>query len=291
MLFALYALLGLMIFGRVCGQSQYAYYPVQFSQYMRHYPFINPASIGKSSKIETLLGSKNHLGNFSSISTNYAGAFIRINHADEKRRAFNVAGVRFDNDQEGRYISRTRAYACYAFHFNVFRDYWLSGGVDLGGLNMSVKGTPSTGDKSEFVPDANSGIWLYNEKTNLGISVNQIFNGRLQPYQEISLLRRHFNITAMHRFKLGNRSFIRPSMLFRFPSYINYNADYSLEFIIAGFTGGCSLRHKLGAAFWLGIEDLDLWKGQFDAVINYNTPARKSLVNVTSLEIVCSYGL
>ena len=256
---------------------------------MRQYPFINPASIGSTEKIEAILGSKNHIGNFSAISTNFAGVFASIKKSSQ--RPFNVIGLRFDNDQEGKYISRFRAYVSYAFHFRVFGNYHLSGGVDLGGLNLSVKGTPSTGDKSEYVPDANSGIWFYNEDFKFGISINQIFNGRLQPYQEISVLHRHLNITAQKTFTISKIFSLKPSFLFRFPSYINYNADYSLEFGIVDFLGGISIRHRMGGAFWLGITQIRIWNGNLEAVLNYNTPLRRSIVNVSSLEIVCRYGL
>ena len=256
---------------------------------MRQYQFINPASIGSDSKTEAILGSKNHLGNFSSIATYYAGFFSSINKTSSK--PFSVIGLRLDNDQEGKYISRTRVYACYAFHFKVFTNIQLSGGVDLGGLNLSVKGTPSTGGESEFIPDANSGLWLYNDDFSFGISINQIFNGRLQPYQEITTLHRHFNITATKRFKISTIFSVKPSFIIRFPSYINYNADYSLECDVSDFAGGLSLKHKLGAAFWLGLTKIKIWNGNLEAIITYNTPLRKSLVNVSSLEIVCRYGL
>ncbi len=256
---------------------------------MRQYPFINPASIGSTTKVEAMLGSKNHIGNFSAISTNFAGVFAAIKKSSQ--RPFNVIGLRFDNDQEGKYISRTRAYVTYAFHFRFVGNYYLSGGVDFGGLNLSVKGTPSTGDKSEYVPDANSGIWFYNKDLKFGISINQIFNGRLQPYQEISVLRRHFNITAQKTLKISSIFYLKPSFLFRFPSYINYNADYSLELDLADFFGGISIRHRLGGAFWLGITRIRIGNGNLEAVLNYNTPLQKSIVNVSSLEIVCRYGL
>ena len=66
---------------------------------MRQYPFINPASIGSTEKIEAILGSKNHIGNFSAISTNFAGVFASIKKSSQ--RPFNVIGLRFDNDQKG----------------------------------------------------------------------------------------------------------------------------------------------------------------------------------------------
>ncbi|HJX70943.1 MAG TPA: type IX secretion system membrane protein PorP/SprF [Bacteroidales bacterium] len=281
----------LFCFLLVNGQSQYSYYPVQFSQYMRHYQFINPASIGSDTKLGTTLGSRNHIGNFSSISTYFAGFSYSVKNPLKTDKPFNVLGLKVDTDQEGKYIARSRFYLAYAFHFKIFGDYYLSGGIDFGALNLSVKGTPSVGDKSEFVPDANSGIWFYKDDFHLGISVTQIFNGRLQPYQEISQMRRHINITVMKQFRINSYFAVRPSFLVRFPSYLNYNADYSIECEVYDFIGGFSLRHKLGGAFWLGVKNIGILGGKLEAVLCYNTPLKRSLININSLEIICRYGL
>jgi hypothetical protein len=258
---------------------------------MRHYQFINPASIGSNSKIETALGSRNHIGSFSSISTYFAGFSLSIKNPLRADMPFSVVGVKVDTDQEGKYIARSRFYMAYAFHFKIFRDFYFSGGVDIGALNMSVKGTPSVGDKSEYVPDANSGIWIYNEHFHFGVSINQIFNGRMQPYQEISQMRRHFNITMMRQFTISRYFAVKPSFLFRFPGYLKYNADYSVECYVTDFIGGLSLRHKLGGAFWIGMKDIGVFSGKLEAVLCYNTPLKKSLIHVNSLEIICRYGL
>ena len=281
----------LFFFIKIVGQSYYSYYPVQFSQYMRHYQFINPASIGARSKLETALGSKNNIGNFSNISTYFAGVSFSILRSSRTGKPFNVIGLKVDTDREGKYIARTRTYVMYAFHFKVFRDYYLSGGVDLGILNMSVQGTPSTGDKSEYVPDANTGIWFYNDNFHFGFSVNQVFNGKLQPYQEVSIMRRHINIVTMKRFEISRLVSISPSILVRYPSYLNYNADYTVESRIYDFLGGLSLRHKQGIAFWLGITEIKLAGGKLEAIILYNTPLKRSIININSLELVCRYEL
>ncbi len=281
----------LFFFINVNGQSYYSYYPVQFSQYMRHYQFINPASIGARSKLETVLGSKNNIGDFSNISTYFAGVSFSVLKSSKTGKPFNVAGFKVDTDREGKYIARTRTYVMYAFHFKIFRDYYFSGGVDFGMLNMSVQGTPSTGDKSEYVPDANTGIWIYNKDFHFGFSVNQVFNGRLQPYQEVSIMRRHFNIIAMKRFEISRLVSISPSVIVRYPSYLNYNADYSVESYVSDFVGGLSIRHEQGIAFWLGIKEIKLAGGRFEAVILYNTPLKRSLININSLELVCRFEL
>ncbi len=281
----------LLLIIRASGQSSYSYYPVQFSQYMRYNQFFNPASIGADSRIGTTLGSRNHVGNFSGISTYFASIIFALKEISRPVKPYNVLGLKIDRDREGKYIGRTRVYAMYAFHFKLSKDYYFSGGVDAGILNISVKGTPSTGDESEFIPDANSGIWLYNESFYFGFSINQLFNGRLQPYQEISVMRRHINITAMKKIELSRIVTIKPSFLIRFPSYLNYNADYTVECFVSDFIGGISIRHKLGSAFWLGMDNINIAKGKLEAVLSYNTPLKRSLININTLEIICKYDL
>jgi hypothetical protein len=84
---------------------------------------------------------------------------------------------------------------------------------------------------------------------------------------------------------------ISPSVILRYPSYLNYNADYSVECRISDFLGGFSIRHKQGIAFWLGITEIKLAGGGLEAVILYNTPLKKSLININSIELVCRYEL
>lgn len=273
-------------------QTNYSYYPVQYSQYMRNSSLINPASIGTKSRAEIILGSRNHTGTFSNISSYFASIDISFKKPQSKK-SFSSFGFLTECDREGKYIARTRGYLAYAFHFYAFEGYYVSGGINVGGFNMSVKGTPSTGDKSEFASDANSGIWFYNDNFYAGISINQIFNGKLQPYQEMSILKTHYQLTAMKKFTIGSLLAVKPSFLVRSPSYLscNYNADYSLEAEISNFLFGSSIRHKLGAAFWVGISDLKVGNGKLEAVVSYNTPFKKSQININSFELVCNYKI
>ena len=272
-------------------QTYFEYYPVQFSQYMRHFQYINPASTGANSRFEAVLGSRNHVGNFSNISTYFISAGYATGEPMKAQRPYSAFGFRADTDQEGKYISRTRAYAMYAFHFRIFEDYCLSGGIEMGFLNISVEGTPSTGNESEYVPDASSGIWFYGKGLQAGFSVNQILQSKLQPYVETSILRRHINATAIWRFEPSKWFSVTPSVMLRYPSYLKYNADYSVELGIADVVGGMSIKHRLGAAFWFGIAGINIAGGRLESVITYNTPLKKSIININTFEILCKYRL
>ncbi|NJK85893.1 MAG: type IX secretion system membrane protein PorP/SprF [Bacteroidales bacterium] len=175
-------------------------------------------------------------------------------------------------------------------YFPVNSMYFISIGLNIGAMNMSVKGTPSTGDQSEYAPDANSGIWFYGNNFYLGASVNQVFNGKLQPYQEMSVLKRHYQFCGMKRFKLSELAGIKPAFLFRFPSYIDYNADYSLEADVSHVVFGVSKRNKLGGAFWVGITEFQIAGGNVDVVLTYTSPFKRSVVNLNSFELFCSYS-
>jgi hypothetical protein len=39
------------------------------------------------------------------------------------------------------------------------------------------------------------------------------------------------------------------------------------------------------------MKDIGVFGGKLEAVLCYNTPLKRSLINVNSLEIICRYGL
>lgn len=192
-------LLGILLFitQELFPQSEVSRYPVRFSQYYNCFSMENPAAAGSSSKFELAGGNQKLLGSYSKISTYYLNVNMHFNQAEiRSRKPFSVAGLLFYNDKEGKYINRTRFYATYVWHAHLTRNLKMSGGFRLGGMNYSVKGTPLSGDGSDFVPDGAIGLQLYNHKYHLGISLNQIFNNTIQPLEEVTKLGSFLNFTG-----------------------------------------------------------------------------------------------
>ena len=262
-------------------QTSY-YYPIQVAQYSSYFNFINPAVACNESNIEVYAVTKNFLNYFSNFASYYSGVNLAI--TNKEKNSYSTAGFKFNTENEGKYISRTRMYIMYSYHTSIIEKWKLSAGIDLGLANFSIKSTPNIGGKSEFAADANVGIFLSNKTLELGLSINQIFNGKFQPYQEISILKRHYNFYCGTKIFINQDLYLKPQFLIRLPSYLSYNADYSLETFWKMFLIGLSYRYKQGGAIWLGVKNYKIGKENISFTVCYNTPLRKSIININSLE-------
>ena len=272
------------------GQFKTDFYPVQFNQYTRSYTLINPASICQYSSLETDLGYKRNIGSFSTISTYYASVGFRPSK-DSKNPSHNAFGLRFDSDREGKYIGRTRMYGLYAFHTKITSKIFLSAGIDFGFFNMSIKGTPSTGNTSTFIPDADAGIWVWGATYKIGISLNQLLKGSLQPIKEVIELPVHANFVAAKRINIAENLSIMPSILVRYPYYKEYNADYTLECTYKPITGGVGFKHNQGIVFLAGLSGLKISNGNLNISLAYNAPMSGSTTNISNIELALKFTL
>jgi hypothetical protein len=199
------------------GQFQVVRYPVRFNQYYDCYPFLNPSTAGSNSKLELSLGNRRMLGNFSKISTYYFNANMRIQSGYGMNKPFSTIGVLLYNDREGKYLNRSRFYAIYVWHGNLTKQIRFAGGFQIGGMNYMVKGTPLSGDGSDIKPDAAVGVQLYNSSFHAGISVNQIFNSKIKPLEEITVLAPYINITAERKWYFSEDFLVVPNLALCIP--------------------------------------------------------------------------
>lgn len=179
------------------GQLEVPKYPVRFAQYYNNLSLINPSTAGMEKDMDFTLGNKKHLGNLSKISTYMLNLDMRINSSKASMNApFSTIGVFFYNDREGKYLNRSRFYLTYAWHGNISKNIKIAGGFHVGGMNYSVKGTPLSGDGSDFTVDGAVGFSVYSKWFYFGGSYNQIFNSTIQPLEEIALLTPFYDVSG-----------------------------------------------------------------------------------------------
>lgn len=143
---------------------------------------------------------------------------MRINASKASMNApFSTLGAFFYNDREGKYLNRTRFYFTYAWHGNITKNIKIAGGFHVGGMNYSVKGTPLSGDGSDFAVDGAIGFSVYSKWFYLGGSYNQIFNSDIQPLEEIALLNPFYDISGSFNFKPAEVLRIRGIYSLRIP--------------------------------------------------------------------------
>jgi type IX secretion system PorP/SprF family membrane protein len=279
------------------GQSEVVRYPVRFSQYYNSYPLLNPSAIGSLSKIELSFGNKRLLGNFSNISTYYFNANLRISPKKGINKPFSALGVLFYNDREGKYLNRSRFYLIYAWHGNLSQKIKFSGGFQIGGFNYAVKGTPLSGDGSDLKPDAAVGLQIYNSNFHVGISVNQVFNSKVQPLEEITILAPYLNITGDWKYKISEPLLFVPNFAVFIPlsAYeknankvlVDFNLNLTINqilFVSAGLHNNDMINISAGLGDILSSEK------KLNIQLTYTFPfAKRTNLNTGFLEIGLGY--
>jgi type IX secretion system PorP/SprF family membrane protein len=319
----LFILLCFSISLKIHAQQQIKGLPIQFNQYMRAYPMINPASSGSLSKLEINAGNQRHGGNWSNINTFYFNANIRLtkdlkieNNKNEKPvdeysentdtivsypkvfykavpNSYHVAGLNLIGDKEGVFLNRNGIYGLYAWHTHLKENMILSGGVALGIKNYSISDNYVTGGGSSFAPDGNVGVWLYDYNYHLGFSVNQIFNSKLKPLNETTVLIPQYNFTAGRSWEVSHALVLKPSVLIGVASQTPVNANVTLGSLwqnIASLT--LNYNYKKGVTTMIGIEKIKIGENVIKAMFSYYFPVgRSNQININNYEITLNYYL
>jgi type IX secretion system PorP/SprF family membrane protein len=273
------------------AQPENKNYPVQFSLFTFSYPVINPASMGIRANTGIWMGYQKPVNGFTSVST----YFCNISFVPYKLRTSSknksVFGFRFFNDNEGAYINRMRLYGMYAFHTRLNDRLKISGGLDLGGMNFSVKPTPTTAGASAFKVDADAGIWLYNKDFHIGISINQLFNSKLQPLDEQTILATHVNLSgSVTLLRTGNME-ITPHLLITTPYYSGASFRTCFDALFFDkFMASIGWKAKSSFSVMMGIKDMDISNNKLNIMVSYSASTRRSALAINYLEISIGCG-
>lgn len=275
------------------GQVNIIKYPVRFSQYYISYTTVNPAAAGCYGNYEFAAGSKKLLGNLSKISTYYAVGNMRIGRTVRYDESFSSIGFMFYNDREGKYLQRNRGYLIYAWNGQLTPKIRFSGGLQIGAMNYSVKGTELSGDGSDIAADGSAGIRFYNSNFHIGISYNQVFNSKIQPLEETAYLSSYFNLTGSYLFNLSNDVKFSPACNIRIlTGHFDSQTDFNLQFYViekifvsSGIHNSDMLEHTLG------LTNLLETIGGFDIYFTYSYFYRKTGLNINFAELGIKYLL
>jgi len=266
-------------------------YPVQFSQFMYDYSMINPASIGVFHNNAVMMGYQRPVTGFTGVSTYFCTISFLPYKLKAPGRSKSITGVRFYNDNEGAYINRMRFYGMYAFHTKINGNLSFAGGIDFGGMNFAVKATPNTEGASVFKADANTGIWLYNEKFHAGFSVNQIFNSVFQPLEERTELPTYFSGSASYVIMQREYLSLTPHVLFTYPYYGGLSIQAGICTLLREkFLGAVSWNYQTSISVMLGVNDIEVFNSFFSLILSYNASIRQVSLGINQLELSMSYA-
>lgn len=174
-----------------------------------------------------------------------------------KQRGVGVGGY-FFNDKYGA-VSRTGVELSYAYHLQLNRRRYGKAGTKLSfglggvfyqykfdGRDIPVNDPLYTGsDMVTYVPDANFGVYLYNDDYFIGFSAAHLFESSVKLGDNIytdNIMMRHFYGTAGYTFHLMDLVDLEPSVIVRKTMNSDMYYDATLKLYINHFWMAASYR-------------------------------------------------
>ncbi len=280
----------------IYAQNQVTKYPVRFTQYLNCYSFLNPANTCQHTDYELAFGSQQMFGAVSHVSASYFSMAMRI-RAGNRAEPFSAVSIFLYNNREGKYLNRTRFYTSYAWHTSLSNRLRFAAGLSVGGMNYSVKGTPLSGNGSDIKADGSVGFSFYYDLFRIDVSVGQVFNSKVQPLEEVTVLAPMMNITALRKFSIDEEYLLTPSFTARIPFQKDYlgNRDPLLDInlmmeFLRRFVISAGIHDNTMALVSAGISRLQIGQGEFGFMISYAFPVlRTSKLKTSFGEIGINY--
>lgn len=263
-----------------------------YSQYMMNGFLLNPAVAGSDGYTtfnltarEQWVGFKNAPRTHAfSIQTRILKKSFILKGTPVKRRAYKpstkgkvgVGGYIF-NDRNG-LVTRTGIQLTYAYHIRLEEtqlSFGLSGsafqfrvsGEELTFFEDELEPLKLTGDlrKAIYVPDANFGVYLLNDKYSAGFSVAQLFQSALKfgnkSFDDYRMLR-HYYLMGAYRFDLNIDYQIEPSILFKTTEQLLFQADINCKIYYKNiYWAGLSFRTSGALIAMAGVRVNQLYFG------------------------------
>lgn len=271
------------------GQNRVSQYPVQISQIQNNEVINNPSLINQKSKFDVSVFSKIYTGLYQNNNLSLFKASTRITPSKSKR--YHNLGTYLYYDKEGSFLNRYRGYLQYAYTIKLNEIWNSSFGVAVGVASYKIGNDAYVGGGQANTFDATIGISFWNNNTTLGISALQLPQGKLQPINEISLLKRYFTLNAAKDFELNvntlwfnNLCLVvytnnNPALILN--SGIKYNNLVSLSVLN-------KWNKSLGLQF--GLEEMKFNESVLKLYISYDINISKSYRN-NSAELTIKYGI
>jgi type IX secretion system PorP/SprF family membrane protein len=232
--------------------------PVQFLQVEKNYPLLNPSYAAVDSGVNLVSGNKMNFGAFKIYRTNYFSFSVRLPASkDSVSKHHHGIGIGAVTDKNGEFINHNRVYLTYAYKISMGENINWSTGISLGIVNHTVEGSAISPGGSALAPDGNVGTWIFSKKSYLGLSYNQIFNSKLTPLTETSVLLNHFNVTAGKRFNLGPFLEFHSSFIVRAAKSFPIDLDVVNLLLIGNkVSAGFNYKHHKGLVWMVGLENI-----------------------------------
>lgn len=175
--------------------------------------------------------------------------------------------------------SKLSVMGSYAYNMQLTKDLRISGGIALGMMQYRLDlGSNPAGEldydpddpaipssaKSNFLPDASIGFYLWNASFNVGFAIHQLFAERVKFYPEMigknrktrSVLKHHYMLSAGYWMPLNKRLDLELSLVTRYmigaPIELEANAKLAYRQTTYEVWGGLSVRYRDAVSVLLG---------------------------------------
>jgi type IX secretion system PorP/SprF family membrane protein len=260
-------ILGVLLFAFTQGKAQQL--PL-YSQYVENGFLLNPAMAGSRMYSPLRLSLRQQwsgvegapetqaLSFNKNMSNNCTTCNVKGNPLSRRNKTSGVGlGAYFFNDKAGE-VARTGIELSYAYHVQLSKSTLGQSGTKLsfglGGVFYQFKldkryipvNDPKAGpDEVSYVPDANFGVYLYNDDYFIGASAAHLFEASVKMGDDDirdDIMKRHFYATAGYTFHLKDLVDLEPSVIIRKTMDSDVYYDLSAKLYIHHFWLAASYR-------------------------------------------------
>jgi type IX secretion system PorP/SprF family membrane protein len=258
-----------------------------FDQFYNNYYLLNTANVDSTYKIAAKVSNKTQTGLFQGVSKLYMDIDLRLSH---RKGASHYLGIQVINNKEGDFINKSRLVGRYSVRIKISERSSLSTGIALGFVNYAFNTSQSGTGGSSWAPDGNAGFWYLRKKLSLGFSMQQIFNQKIRPVNQIFALANYYNLTA--RYSITINRLLNLNTHF----YSKWQKNQTMYFALASlfevrekFDAGIGYNYHRGLSYVAGVKNLGMGKSRFSFYFSYFTGLSKIYVSDNAFEVMLSY--
>jgi len=237
--------------GQVKSQSAGGSF-LTFDQFFQNYAMFNPASEDTSGKFNLRIGNSALYGLFEGVNRRYLD--LDFKPGSRKSLSYSKIGALVQTNNDGPFIKRSRYYGRYSRTIAIGSDHYISLGLALGAVSLTLNGSQTVGGGTSTAFDGYAGMWYHWRKLKLGASVEQFTQSVLTPIQQNFKLVPVLNLNGIYSFDLGPQVSMYNHLYFR----KEYGSPGSLEYapvlmMAEVIEAGANFKFKRGIAILLGI--------------------------------------
>jgi len=261
-----------------------------YSQYLYNKFLINPAVAGSDGFTSLNLTAREQWIGYSGAPRTFSfsgqARILKRGYSLKNRSDRNIYRPKTDgkigfggyifSDKNG-LVQRTGFQASYSYHMWVQNNTQLSMGLAVTGyhfkinekeINFENPNEPWLNNELRrgiFVPDADFGIYILNQKYNIGFSTEQLFGAAAkignEAYQNFQM-DRHYYLFGSYNFEPANKTELQPSVLLMMSEQLKPLADIGLTYIYdQRFWAGLSYRTSKALIANFGVTYTNMYFG------------------------------